>query len=180
MKKLYPLALMVVLFSVGTSASVSIGLQGTYFSPLDSDFKNIYGAGWMYGGEFTFNFNKNLDFWLDGGYFAKTGRLTLTKEETKLTLIPIGAGLRYRIVQRKICPYISVGARYFLFREKNVIGEVNKGGIGFVGKVGLAIFLSNHFGLDINAKYSSCRMKPADFNFDVGGLEAGAGLIISF
>jgi len=180
MKKAFVLTLMVVFCSAAGFGSVSFELQGSYFSPTDSNFKSIYGGGWEYGGVISFHLTTSLDLWLDGGYFAKSGSLTFTQEETKLTLIPLGAGLRYRILPGRITPYVDAGARYIIYRETNVIGEVSAGGIGFVGKAGLAIGLSDHFGLDVHAAYSYCSMKPADFEFNVGGLEFGAGLVFSF
>jgi len=179
MKKIVILALMVLLASVEVSASVSIGIHGQYFSPADADFKSIYGGGLMGGGEISLAIAKSLDLWLDGAYFAKAGNLSYTGESTELTLIPIGVGLKYRVLSGKISPYVGAGAKYFVYRERNSLGEVTAGGFGFVGKIGLAISVSNHFGFDILAGYSSCKMKPADFEFNVGGLEFGAGLIIS-
>ena len=175
MKKIMIVGLMAGLISV--AASASIGLQGTYFSPSDKDFKSIYGGGWKYGAEIAFNLFKGLDLWLDGGYYAKTGKLSFSEEETKLTLIPIGAGLRYRFLTGKIEPYIGAGARYNLFNESNEIGNMSGNGIGFVGKAGLALYLAKGFGIDVHVAYSSCKMKPADFEFDVGGIELGAGII---
>ena len=176
MKKIIIVALMVGLISVAASASVS--LKGIYFLPSDADFKSIYGqSGWKYGAEIAFNLFKRLDLWLDGGYYAKTGSLSYSKEETKLTLIPIGAGLRYRFLTGRIEPYIGAGARYNLYKESNVIGDVNGNGIGFVGKAGLTLYLAKGFGVDVHVAYSSCKMKPADFEFDVGGIELGAGII---
>jgi hypothetical protein len=175
MKRLIAIGLMVFMASV--TAFSSIGIKGIYFSPSDSDFKSIYGSGWMYGGEITFKITKGLDAWLDGGYFARTGVLTYTQEETKLMLVPIGAGLRYRILTGKVVPYVGAGARYYMYRESNVIGDVNKGGVGFVGKAGVLISIIHGIGVDLSAGYSWCKMKPADFEFNVGGLELGAGIV---
>lgn len=180
MNKTFAVGLAMILTVVTASASVTMGIQGTYFSPSDSDFKNIYGGGVMFGGGIAFGLTQRIDGWLEGGYFSKAGSLTYTKEETKLTLIPIGAGLRYRILPGRISPYVGAGARYYLYREENALGGVKNGGIGFVGKIGLAITLSGGLGLDIQAKYSSCKLKPADFSFDVGGFEIGAGVGFSF
>jgi hypothetical protein len=180
MKKVFVLAMATFFCSVVGFGSVSFELQGSYFSPTDSSFKSIYGGGLEFGGIFSFHLTKSLDLWLDGRYFAKSGNLSYTLEETKLTLIPLGAGLSYRILPGNISPYVGAGARYIVYRETNVLGEVNSGGIGFVGKVGTAIFLSNRFGFDIHASYSYCSMQPEDFRFNVGGLEFGAGLVVSF
>lgn len=156
---------------------VSIGLQMIYFLPSDADFKSIYGRGWKYGGEITFNLTKGLGLWLDGGYYAKTGGLSYSKEETKLTLIPIGAGLRYRFLTGTFEPYVGAGVRYNIYQESNVIGDVSGGGIGFVGKAGLVLYPVKGFGIDVHVAYSSCKMKPADYEFDVGGIELGAGIV---
>jgi len=180
MKKIFVLILMVILCSATSMAAVSFGLRLAYFSPSDPDFRTIYGGGGMFGGDALFSLSKSLDLWLDAGYFGKTGGLSYTLEETKLTLVPIGVGLRYRILPGKVVPYVGAGVRYIFYGEKNLLGEINSGGVGFVGKAGLTVALSDHFGLDIQAAYSTCKMQPADFEFNVGGFEFGAGLVYSF
>ena len=110
MNKILAFGLAMMLTVVTASASVTIGIQGAYFAPKDSVFKNIYGGGLMYGGGIAFGLTQRIDGWIEGGYFSKTGSLTYTKEETKLTLIPIGAGLRYRILPGNISPYVGAGA----------------------------------------------------------------------
>jgi hypothetical protein len=143
----------------------------TFLSPADANFKNIYGTGLMYGAEFDFNIVLGLGVWLDAGYFAKTGELTYTKEETKVTMIPIGAGLRYKFQLGILMPYVGAGARYYIYKESNVIGDVNGSGIGFVGKVGVLISAISVVNFDLGVGFSSCKLHPADFEFNVGGLE---------
>lgn len=174
MKRIIVLALMMGLVSVAAWASIE--LRGGYLSPSDADFKSIYGGGWMFGAEITVGFGAGLDAWLSGDYFAKTGSLTFTKEETKLTLIPIGVGLRYKFLKGWVKPYLGAGARYYLYKESNIIGTVNKGGIGFLGKLGVNLEFTPSLMFDVFAGYSVCKMKPADFEIGVGGLEFGAGL----
>lgn len=169
MKKTIIIAMVILLTAVAVSASV--GVKVTYFSPTDADFKSIYGGGLMYGLESAFTLTHGLDIWLDAGYFAKTGQLSFTKEETKLTLVPIGAGLRYSYLLGKIAPYLGAGVRYFIYKESNVLGNVNEGGIGFVGKVGVLISAISWVNFDLGVGFSSCKLKPADFEFNVGGLE---------
>ena len=175
MKKIIIVALMIGLMSVAASASV--GFQATFFSPSDADFKAIYGHGWKYGAEIAFSLTKGLDLWIDGGYFARTGSLSYTLEVTNLTLIPIGAGLRYRFMTGSVEPYAGAGARYNIYMEKNPIGNVSAGGIGFVGKAGVVLYLAKGIGVDVHIAYSACGMKPVDYNFDVGGFEFGGGIV---
>jgi opacity protein-like surface antigen len=79
-----------------------------------------------------------------------------------------------------VSPYIAVGAEYVLYKESNVIGDVSAGGIGFIGTGGLLFQPARFFGIDAHVAYSYCSMKPADFKFDVGGLELGAGVVFIF
>lgn len=179
MKKAIVLAMMICLASA--SAFASLGIRGIYFSPSDENFKSIYGAGWMYGGELSFRITKGVFLWLGGSYYSKTGSLTYTLEETKLTLIPVGGGLKFELLGEKIIsPYFAAGVNYFLYKESNVIGDVNKGGVGFIGKAGLCLNLAKEFAVDFYGGYSSCKFTPADFEINVGGLEAGAGLVLRF
>lgn len=170
MKKITIIAIVILLTTMAASASVGVKL--TYFSPSDADFKSIYGSGLMFGLESSFALTRSLDIWLDGGYFAKTGKLSLTQEETKLTLIPIGAGLKYSFrMGGKLAPYLGAGARYYIYKESNVIGDVSKGGIGFVGRAGVLFSGIGKINFDLGLGYSSCKLKPVDFEFNVGGLE---------
>jgi len=158
--------------------SASFGAGMIYFAPSDPDFKSIYHrGGYKYGAEIAVNLTKGLDLWVDGGYYTDTGSMSFAKEETKVTLIPIGGGLRYRLMRGNLQPYIGAGARYILFKESNVIGDVSSGGIGFVGKAGLMYFFGRNFGVEVHVAYSACKMKPDEFEFGVGGMELGAGII---
>jgi hypothetical protein len=169
MKKAILFTVMVILTSA--MALAAVGVKVTYFSPSDAEFKSIYGGGPMFGAEFDFSIMPGLDVWLDGGYFAKTGELTVTKEETKLTLIPIGAGLRYKYPLGMVAPYAAAGARYYIYKESNVIGDVSGGGIGFVGRVGVLVSAVSAVNFDLSVGFSTCTMQPDDFEFNVGGLE---------
>jgi hypothetical protein len=180
MKRLLILGLAIGLLAAAAAASVSLGLQASYYSPRDPAFKSIYGGGALFGGSLAFGLTGRLEGWIEGGFFSRIGALSYTKEETKLSLIPFGAGLRYRILPGSISPYVDAGARYYLYRETNSLGEAKTGGVGFVARLGLAIALSGRLGLDVQAGYSSCKLTPADFSIDVGGLAAGAGLTYSF
>jgi hypothetical protein len=174
MKRMIALGLMLGMTALAASASIEI--RGSYLSPSDSSIKSIYGGGPMFGAELAFRIGGGLDLWLGGDYFAKTGKLTFTQEDTKLTLIPVGAGLRYRFSAGRVEPYVGVGARYYLYKESNPIGDVSKGGIGFIGRVGANLMISPKVFADVFAGYSFGKMTPADFEVGVGGLELGAGL----
>ncbi|MGA2587060.1 MAG: hypothetical protein ABSF88_08565 [Candidatus Aminicenantales bacterium] len=179
MKRILVMGLMV--FLAAGAAFGSIMLKVTSFSPADADFKSIYGGGMTYGGELSFAAGKSLEFWIGASYFSKTGKTSYTLEETKLSLIPISAGMKLKIMLSKsISPYIAVGGEYVLYKESNAIGDVSAGGFGFIGKGGLFVKVADFFGIDAHVAYSSCSIKGVDFTFDVGGLELGAGLVFIF
>ena len=62
---------------------------------IEKAFRDIYGEGIMYGGEVNIRVWKALEVWFGASYFYKKGELTFTKEETKLKIVPIGAGIKY-------------------------------------------------------------------------------------
>jgi hypothetical protein len=155
-------------------------VMGAYLMPSDQAFKDIYGGGLMYGGGLAFRLGQRLRLWLDGMYYQGSGKLTYTLEETKLTLIPIGAGVAFDLGGGGLTPYVGAGARYYMYKESNVIGDVSANGIGFVGFAGLKLRLAKGIAVDLRGGYSMCKMTPADFDIDVGGLELGGGLVFEF
>ena len=177
MKKLTIIAILTVCFSgLAYTTDVVVELKAHYFSPSEQAFKDIYGGGLMYGGEVSVGVWKDLDLWLGGSYFSKKGELTFTKEETKLELIPIGVGAKYRILSGSFALYLGLGLNYYQYKERNPIGDVSDGGIGFVGKIGSYVTIIEWLVLDFYVDYSYCKIKPADFEINVGGIAAGIGL----
>lgn len=162
------------------ASAIRIGVRAAYLMPSEQAFKDIYGGGLMYGGEIAFRLGQKLRVWIDGGYYQGSGELTYTQEETKLTLIPIGAGVSYDLTAGGVVPYVGAGARYYMYKETNVIGTVSSNGVGFVGFAGVNLRIAKGFLLGLRAGYSSCSMTPADFTINVGGIELGGGLIIEF
>lgn len=169
---------MIVFLSAGLAQSTEIlfSAKASYFTPADQAFKDIYGGGLKFGGAMTFSLSDRLDIYFEGSYLQKKGELSYTREETDLTIVPIFAGLRYRLSKGRFQPFFGLGAGYFSFKETNVIGEVSKGGIGFQGKAGGLMFITKSLFFEISAAYSYCRMKPADFSINIGGFEAGLGI----
>jgi hypothetical protein len=178
MKKIL-IALMIGSFAL-PAAAASFGVKAVYLMPSEQAFKDIYGSGLMYGGEIGFRLHGPIGLWIDGMYYKGTGQLTYTKEDTTLTLIPIGAGLRYDFTTGPAVVYAGAGARYYSYKETNVLGTVTRGGAGFVVLAGVNLRIAKGFLVDVRAAYSSCKLTPADFTINVGGIELGGGLVIEF
>lgn len=164
-----------------TGRSFYIKIKAGYFVPSDETFREIYGGGPVYGAEFGFPVWNNVILWMGGESFYKKGKLTYTGEETELSLLPIGGGLKY-IVEAggNLNFYGGAGLFYCQTEEKNPIGEVSDGGIGYEGMVGSFLRISGGLLIDLCLDYSYCKMKPADYSVDTGGLELSLGLRYEF
>ncbi len=179
MKHRILIALLIGSFALPASAA-SFGIKAVYFMPSEQAFKDIYGSGLMVGAEIGFRLGGPVKLWIDGMSFKKTGKLTYTGEETTLTLFPIGLGVRADLPSGAFTPYAGAGARYYSYKEVNVIGTAKKSGLGFVGFAGANLRLAKGFLLDVRAAFSSCKLTPADFTINVGGFEIGGGLVVEF
>ncbi|HEX9903265.1 MAG TPA: hypothetical protein VGB72_10445 [Acidobacteriota bacterium] len=161
-------------------AAMDITARGQYFRPTDKAFQDFYGSGWKAGGEIGFRLTGRLDIWAGGDYFARSGMLTFTGEDTKLTLTNLGMGIRYRLTTGPISLYAGTGILVCLFKESNPIGVASRTGVGALARTGLFLRIVRGFFIHFSLGYSYCPMKPADYNIDVGGLEGGAGLAVVF
>ena len=181
MKKILIFVAAVILFSgLGQALDFTIELKGQYFFPSEEAFRDIYGGGLMYGGELSIRIWKGLGVWLGGGYLSREGELTFTKEETNLEIIPLGGGLKYTLAVKPFQLYLGAGLNYYLYKESNPIGDVSDRGLGYTARIGSYIKVIKGFLIDLYLNYSYCQLLPADFEINIGGLEAGIGIGYSF
>jgi hypothetical protein len=152
-------------------------LRGSYFLPSQKDFRDFYGNGFMPGAEASLGLTKNLKFWLSGRYFQSKGKLSFTKEETKVKITPIGGGFKYIQPVGKLNVYAALGFEYTLYRESNPIGKISANAWGILGRLGSLIPLGGRWYADTFVSYSTCRMKPDYFRINIGGFEAGIGIV---
>lgn len=161
--------------------SFYIKMKAGYFSPSEEIFKDIYGGGITYGGEIGLSVWRNLVLWIGGEYFSKKGKLTYTGEDTELTLVPVGGGFKYIVEAGGILSfYGGAGVFYCQTEEKNPIDEVSDGGLGYEGMMGSFLRISGKLIIDFFLDYSYCKMKPADYEVNNGGIEAGIGIGYEF
>jgi opacity protein-like surface antigen len=76
--------------------------------------------------------------------------------------------------------HAGAGVQYFMFNEDNPIGEVRENKLGLIARMGVDTRIMQKVWIDVFAEYSYCRMKPAEFEFDIGGPAAGIGLGYEF
>jgi opacity protein-like surface antigen len=170
------LSILVLCSGLTQATEILFSARASYFSPTEQAFKDIYGGGLKFGGTMAVNLFRDFDIFVSGSFLTKTGELSYTKEETKLSIVPVVLGLQYRIKSGKFQPFFGIGAGYFSFKESNIIGDVNKNGFGFTSKVGALFFVTKTIFLQLYSDYSYCKMTPADFTINIGGIEAGLGL----
>jgi opacity protein-like surface antigen len=165
------------------SADTVSGLLVRYglFMASEKGFKDIYGnSATVLGGEFRFG-GENLGAWLEGGYLSKSGELILTQEETKVRIVAIEGGVLYRFMTGKICPYAGAGVGYYMYKEESdALGEAKQNKVGFCGVAGMGFQLLHPLLIDLKVKYSSCKMKPAYYDINIGGITLSAGVGIRF
>lgn len=176
-----------ILLSISLKAKpLRIEVKTAFFYPSEKAFREIYGRGIKYGFDIGSNIWKKLELHLEANYYLKKGKLTFTKEETRLKLLPIGVSLRYVFLKNKINLYGGIGLTYDLFEEKNPLGKVRKDKMGYAAKIGGfkrikgLKKLVKAFIIDVSINYHYCQMKPAEIKFDVGGLDLSLGLGLEF
>jgi len=183
MKKiLFVILAITVVFSASANATDFLyEFKAHYFNPTEQRSKDIYGSGWAFGGEFGLGVAESLFVYFSGSYYARTGELTYTREETKLKIIPLTLGAKYHFnLARGLDFYAGAGLTYNIFNEENPIGDVSKNGVGFVVNSGVLAFVSGGLFLDGYVNYSYCKIKPANVDVNIGGLEAGLGIGYKF
>jgi len=121
-----------------------------------------------------------LEVVIGGSYFSKKGKLTFTQEDTKLEIIPIGAGLKLWLSTGNPDFYVGGGLSYIFFKEKNPIGEVSKGELGYEAIIGSIVELIRGLFIDLSINYSYSVTRQADFKVNNGGLKTGIGIGYKF
>ena len=188
MKKAIPAAAILCLALAGLclparGAETAATLKAGFFLPSDSVFRDVYSSGPLFGVDLAIPLAGPLQLWAGAEYFAKTGRLTVSEETTKVRITPIYAGLRAQFGRKKARPYIGAAAAYFLLHEENPLGEASKNALGLLTQAGVQLRLAGPAWLDLFAGYRLCTIKSDDgesFEAGLGGLSSGLGVTFKF
>jgi len=125
-------------------------------------------------------FWKGIGIWVGGHYFTKEGITTFTKEKTEMQITPIYGGIKFRVPNARISPYLGLGIGYFKYKETTPFGSVEKGDIGYIGQIGFIFKIIGPLCLDIKGSYSYCKVKPEDIEANLGGLQGMVGIGFDF
>jgi len=160
---------------------VMVFAVGSYFQPSDQVFKDVYGGGTYIGGEINITLMKGVSLWAGAQMFSKTGLTTFTQEETEIQITPIYGGIRFRVPDKKVSPYLGLGVGYFGYKESSpMIGEVSKGDIGYIGQLGVLVNVIGPIFLDLKGSYSYCKVQPLGVEANIGGIQVTGGFGFGF
>ncbi len=176
------LAFLLFLFFCGLALgeNFTVKLRSSIFIPQDNFFEEIYGEGVAYGIEIDIPIWKKLDLWTSGNYFVKQGKLTFTQDSTKVKILPIEWGIRYRFLSKKICLYTGIGLGYVSLRESNFIGVVDTKKFGYNLSVGGFLSLFHNVIFDVFIRYSWYKVNPTTIEVNIGGYDIGIGIGYAF
>ncbi len=168
----------------GVLFSFNVSVNTFFFAPSGKVFKEVYGnSALSFGLEGELGLNK---FGLFAGteYLRKTGKTTYTKEEVKMTLFPLYAGVRYYPLKGFTKIFIELGAGSWKYSEKASFGSESGSIFGFFGGTGLQMKMINSLSVRLLLRYQYVRKEFEEegetFTTDLSGLKAGLAFIYSF
>lgn len=170
-------------FLVGSAfaSDYRIELKMNYFNPSKQIFKDVYGTGSMIGIKAAkIHVYKKFGLIVETGYLNEKGTLTFTRENTAVRIFFLGPGIIYQHSEGRFDMYAGAGLRYYRFQERNPIGKAKQGKLGYFISLGTYIHIMKSFYADVGINYSICKVKPADLNVEIGGLEVGIGVAYEF
>lgn len=162
--------------------AIKIGPYAGFFQPRDANLKLIYGEGdVIYGGRLGIHIWQGFYFWLSLSQFKVIGKTTFSEDKTTLTLTPLSAFLRGSLHLGFFNPYAGIGFTYMTYKEDSGIGSIPPGnGSNTAYEAGFELKMNRHFILDFCARYDLIKVNPTGFPVDLGGLQAGLSLLVSF
>jgi len=163
------------------TAGYRIELKGSFFSSENATFRDVYGSAMKLGLEGGLDIGKNLSAFAGLDYMHKSGLLTVTAEETKVSIIPLTLGVRYEIpAGDKFRFHLGAGIQEVFFKEEATLGTVSENALGILLTGGGMYRLTENIGAGLFVSWSTCKMTNVDIEFKVGGLDLGAGVEIRF
>jgi len=163
------------------AAGLRFEVKGSYFSSENEIFRDVYGGGIKLGLEAGLDIAKNLSAFAGIGYFRKDGSLTVTEEETQVSIMPLSLGLRYEIpAGEKVRFHVGAGLQEVFFNEEASLGTVKENGLGLLVTGGAMYHMNKSWAIGLFLEWSTCKMKHEEVEFKVGGLDLGAGIEFRF
>ncbi len=183
MKRICLLFILIVCLGNVIKSEVPAGrfvLEGSvgYFQPASNTLKDIYSNRIFLEFAAEYVIDSKLSVWGSAALYSGNGELTFTKDKTEISIVPLIAGIKYKLPFIVKGMYVGAGAGFFSFREKNFLGTATSFSPGVQVKAGVMLPLSGVLGLDIQGRYDFCTTEPEDIKVKVGGFKTSAGLFV--
>ncbi|MBN2398705.1 MAG: hypothetical protein JXI33_00005 [Candidatus Aminicenantes bacterium] len=162
---------------------LKIGPYGGIYLAQDAVLKTVYGSvDVIYGARFGVRLWRGIYFWLSAARFRAMGKTTLLEEETVLILTPLSAFLRLGLSLGNVKPYAGIGFTTMSFKEESEIGNTNGHGNNVSLEAGFELQMNRNFLLDFGARFDQIKIQASELEekIDLGGLQVGVALLISF
>lgn len=153
--------------------------------PSSSTFREIYGQGALYTLEASYDY-KRLSPFVSVSYLGQSGHTETNHIGTRVTMVPLALGLKYRWCWRTVEPYLGLGlaATYLHTHDDSsfVVKRREKWGFGYTVKSGLAFDIGRNLFLDLFANYLWTEMDFRNTHLtrgndvDCSGFALGVGL----
>ena len=163
---------------------IKIGPYAGYFAPQEALFKQIYGEGdVLYGARLGVHIWNGFHLFLSASQYQVISKTTFTGDKTTLTLLPASLFLRYNLGRGFFSPYAGIGYTFLSVKEETeFVGNFKGNGSNASVEAGFEFKVNRHFFIDFGARFDQIEIKPdnIDAKIDLGGLQAGISLLISF
>lgn len=167
---------------LGTSGrfDLSVALGNQWKS--DSDFKRFYGKsipGVML--EAGFKATSWLTLGASAGFFSRTGKTSVLKEEIRFRQIPVLFYFRGRY-GRRLRATAALTAGWLFFREQSYIGTVNGKPFGWGGEIGCEFDLNKTFFMTGGLRFLQFQLRDPESSEkqQLGGSDLRLGFGITF
>jgi hypothetical protein len=154
--------ILATLFSSLQAVDTLVEAKAAYFYPTSHEFREIYSDGGIYGLEVSCQAWRGFYPWFSASIVHKSGHSITTSplvssDSTRITLVPLGLGLKYLYPINFVDLYAGVGilGTYVHIKDNSpfVIRSSSKWGVGGIAKIG-AIFNYKSFFVDLFSDYS--------------------------
>ncbi len=154
---------------------IRIEAMGGHFQPREKILKDTYESGLIYGLGLNVGVWEFAELWIAEKYFHKRS-IGEAGEEKRINLIPLEAGLKFRLNKGTVNPYLGFGISYFLYKEIFLTEEIKDRKIGYIGLAGVFFKIKGGLVFDVHAHYSYCRVSTGEDKLNVGGVQIGASV----
>lgn len=98
-------------------------------------------------------------------YFTQEGRTQQDHDHTRLTMVPIGLGIKYIVPSPNICnPYLGIGANATYLNihthSEYLMHDLSQWGFGGIAKMGCIVDLTHSWILDLFINYTWVIVHP--------------------